>query len=196
MKIAIDLNDVIRDYSNNFVSVYLNYFNSEFDTTDFEMWTNDMQSLLEFKTDRAYQKFVYEDFTFELFCKCGTCTKKLPQELKKWIDSLSEVDVDEPVEMMVVSPMEFGTSIYYTYTFIGNLGCNIREVYLPMDSRTVWDKCDVLVTANPIFFLSKPEDKKIIKISTEYNRDYEGDYNYNRLSEFLNEDIKKLIKQE
>ena len=64
MKIAIDLNDVIRDYSNNFISTYLNYFNSEFDTTDFEMWTNDMQSLLVFKTERAYQKFVYEDYPY------------------------------------------------------------------------------------------------------------------------------------
>jgi hypothetical protein len=35
MKIAIDLNDVVRDYTNNFISTYLNYFNSEFDTTDF-----------------------------------------------------------------------------------------------------------------------------------------------------------------
>lgn len=195
MKIAIDLNDVIRDYSNNFISIYLNYFNSEFDTTDFEIWTNDMQSLLEFKTDRAYQKFVYEDYPFELFCKCGTCTKKLPVELKKWINSLNDIDTDEPIELMIVSPMEFGSSIYYTYNFIGNLGCNVREVYLPIDSRTIWNKCDVLVTANPIFLLNKPEGKKIIKINTEYNRDYKSDYEYNKLTDFLSEDFKKFLEK-
>lgn len=195
MKIALDLNDVIRDYSNNFISVYLNYFNRDFDTEDFEMWTNDMQSLLDFKTERAYQKFVYEDYPFELFCKCGTCTKKLPVELKEWINSLKDIDSDEPIEMMIVSPMEYGASISYTYAFIGNLGCSIREVYLPFDSSTIWDKCDVLVTANPLLLANKPEGKISVKIKTEYNKEYEGTYEYNKLSAFLSEDIKNLINK-
>ena len=192
MKIAIDLNDVIRDYSNNFLSMYLNYYNHDFDTTDFEMWTNDMQTLLEFKTDRAYQKFVYEDYPFELFCKCGTCTKKLPVELKEWVASLKDKDVKEPIEVMFVSPMEYGASISYTYAFIGNLGCGVREVYLPMDSRTIWDKCDVLVTANPIFLNNKPENKKVVKIKTEYNTECKGDYEFKKISDFFNTDITEL----
>lgn len=192
MKIAIDLNDVIRDYSNNFLSMYLNYYNHDFDTTDFEMWTNDMQALLEFKTERAYQKFVYEDYPFELFCKCGTCTKKLPVELKEWVASLKDKDVKEPIEVMFVSPMEYGASISYTYAFIGNLGCGVREVYLPMDSRTIWDKCDVLVTANPIFLNNKPENKKVVKIKTEYNTECKGDYEFKKISDFFNTDITEL----
>ena len=192
MKIAIDLNDVIRDYSNNFLSMYLNYYNHDFDTTDFEMWTNDMQVLLEFKTERAYQKFVYEDYPFELFCKCGTCTKKLPVELKEWVASLKDKDVKEPIEVMFVSPMEYGASISYTYAFIGNLGCGVREVYLPMDSRTIWDKCDVLVTANPIFLNNKPENKKVVKIKTEYNTECKGDYEFKKISDFFNTDITEL----
>lgn len=192
MKIAIDLNDVIRDYSNNFLSMYLNYYNHDFDTTDFEMWTNDMQALLEFKTERAYQKFVYEDYPFELFCKCGTCTKKLPVELKEWIVSLKDKDVEEPIEVMFVSPMEYGASISYTYAFIGNLGCGVREVYLPMDSRTIWDKCDILVTANPIFLNSKPENKKVIKIKTEYNAECKSDYEFKKISDFFNIDLTEL----
>ena len=193
MKIAIDLNDVIRDYSNNFLSMYLNYYNHDFDTTDFEMWTNDMQTLLEFKTDRAYQKFVYEDYPFELFCKCGTCTKKLPVELKEWVASLKDVDTEEPIEVMFVSPMEYGVSISYTYAFIGNLGCSVREVYLPMDSRTIWDKCDVLVTANPIFLNNKPQNKKVVKIKTEYNTECESDYEFKKTSDFFTTNITELF---
>lgn len=195
MKIAIDLNDVIRDYSNNFLSIYLNYYNRDFDTEDFEMWTNDMQSLLEFKTERAYQKFVYEDYPFELFCKCGPCTKKLPVELKEWISNLRDIDSEEPFEVMFVSSMEYGPSISYTYAFIGNLGCNVREVYLPFDSSTIWDKCDVLVTANPLLLANKPEDKISVKIKTEYNTDSESDYEYNKLNLFLKEDLLKLFKK-
>jgi len=188
MKIAIDLNDVIRDYSNNFISMYLNYFNHDFDTTDFEMWTNDMQSLLDFKTERAYQKFIYEDYPFEIFCKCGTCTKKLPVELKEWISCLRDYEFDEPVEVMFVSPMEYGASISYTFAFIGNLGCGIREVYLPFDSTKIWDKCDVLITANPSLISCKPENKYVIKINTEYNKELLSDYNYKRLSDFLSDE--------
>ena len=36
MKIALDLNDVIRDYSDNFVKVYLMNYNHEFDLDDFD----------------------------------------------------------------------------------------------------------------------------------------------------------------
>lgn len=195
MKIAIDLNDVVRDYTNNFISTYLNYFNSEFDTTDFEIWTNDMQSLLTFKTERAYQKFVYEDYPYELFCKCGTCTKKLPVELKDFFKSLK--DYDEPIEVLFVSTMEYGASLSYTFAFVGNLGCGVREVYFPMDSRTIWDKCDVLVTANPSLLETKPESKLSIKILTEYNKDSEADYEYKKLSDLINnkEEINKLISK-
>lgn len=193
MRIAIDLNDVIRDYSNNFLSIYLNYYNSNFDTSEFEMWTNDMQSLLQFKTDRAYQKFVYEDYPFELFCKCGTCTNKLPVQLKEWVSSLKDVETEEPIEVLFVSPMEYGASISYTYTFIGNLGSGVREIYLPLDSRTVWDKCDILITANPIFLNNKPENKKVIKIKKEYNNECESDYVFNNITNFFNTDITDFI---
>jgi hypothetical protein len=195
MKIAIDLNDVVRDYSNNFISTYLNYFNSEFDTTDFEMWTNDMQSLLTFKTERAYQKFVYEDYPYELFCKCGTCTKKLSVELKDFFKSLK--DYDEPIEVLFVSTMEYGASLSYSFAFIGNLGCGVREVYFPMDSRTIWDKCDILITANPLLLDAKPDDKITIKILTEYNKDSEADYEYKKLGDFINnkENINNLLSK-
>lgn len=194
MKIAIDLNDVVRDYTNNFISTYLNYFNSEFDTTDFEIWTNDMQSLLTFKTERAYQKFVYEDYPYELFCKCGTCTKKLPVELKDFFKSLKDYDTDEPIDVMFVSTMEYGASLSYSFAFVGNLGCGVREVYFPVDSRTIWDKCDVLVTANPDLIDNKPEDKTVVKITTDYNTNSKGDYEYNKLSSFLTDGINELIK--
>lgn len=194
MKIAIDLNDVVRDYTNNFISTYLNYFNSEFDTTDFEIWTNDMQSLLTFKTERAYQKFVYEDYPYELFCKCGTCTKKLPVELKDFFKSLKDYDTDEPIDVMFVSTMEYGASLSYSFAFVGNLGCGVREVYFPVDSRTIWDKCDILVTANPNLIDNKPEGKTVIKIATDYNTNSKGDYEYNKLSSFLTDGINKLIK--
>jgi hypothetical protein len=35
----------------------------------------------------------------------------------------------------------------------------------------LWDEFDVLLTANPNLLLNHPKDKKVIKFSTDYNKD-------------------------
>ena len=197
MKIALDLNDVIRDYSDNFVKVYLMNYNHEFNLDDFELWSNNMQEVLEFKNEKAYQNFTYEDYAFDIFGKCDVCTRNLSVELNKWINSLGDYDLDEPIEVIIVSPMEFGNSINYSYFFISKLGCQIREVYFPMDSMTIWDKCDVLITANPKLIESKPNGKITVKIEKDYNKDYQGDLNFKTLSSFITneENTKSLIEK-
>ena len=190
MKIAIDLNDVIRDYSDNFLRTYVRYYNHEFDYDEYEQWSYDMQEVLPFKNERAYQNFVYVDYPFEIFGKCDVCTRNLSSDLNTWINGLKDRDDDEPIEIMIVSPMEYGPSINYSYFFISKLGCDIREVYFPTDSRTIWDRCDILITANPKLMESKPEGKKVIKIKTAYNVESQCDYAFSTLNEFLkNNDI-------
>ena len=198
MKIAIDLNDVVRDFTYNFVLYYVKGYNHQYDPSELTEWTNDMQSLLPFKTTRAYEKFVYEDYPFELFGKCPTCTKNLTSQLNTWTEqTLKDIDTDEPVSVMLVSPMEYGASIGNTYFFISKLGTKIREVYLPSDSKTIWDKCDVLITANPALIATKPEGKTVIKIVKDYNKDCVADYEYETLSLFLTDEdiIEKLLEK-
>ena len=199
MRIAIDLNDVVRDFTYNFVMYYVKGYNHQFDVDEFTEWTNDMQALLPFKTPRAYEKFVYEDYPFELFGKCSTCTKKLPEQLNTWTENiLKDLDTDEPVEAMFVSPMEYSASIGNTYFFISKLGTKIREIYLPSDSRTIWDRCDVLITANPDLLREKPDGKTTIKINKDYNKDCDADYSYETLSLFLTDEniMEKLVKKD
>lgn len=196
MKIAIDINDVVRDYSNNFVRYYIEGYDHEFDLTDFEIWSNEMRAVFPFKSDQSYYNFIYNDFAFELYGKCGTCTKNIAAELNDWTEkTLKELDVDEDIEVMFVSPMEYGLSIGNTYFFLSKIGTKIREVYFPTDSSTIWDKCDVLITANPRLLAMKPEGKVSIKIKAEYNSEAEADYTFKDLSTFVsnNENIEKLI---
>ena len=105
------------------------------------------------------------------------------------------LDVDEDIEVMFVSPFEYGLSIGNTYYFISKMGTKVREVYLPTDSTTIWDKCDVLITANPKLLASKPEGKVSIKIKADYNGESEADYTYKDLSSFITntENLEKLI---
>lgn len=198
MKIAIDLNDVVRDFSYNFLVYYLKGYNHQFDPEDFNETTNDMESALPFKTTRDYEKFVYEDYSFELFGKCPTCTKKLTEQLNEWTDqTIKGIDTEEPIDVMFVSPMEYGASIGNTYFFVSKLGTKVREIYLPTDSRTIWDKCDVLITANPSLLAIKPEGKTSIKIEKEYNKDNAADFTYATLSMFLTDEkiIDKLLEK-
>lgn len=199
MKIAIDLNDVVRDFSNNFVRYYVEGYNHEFDLGGFEFWTNDMSALFPFASQNAYFNFVYNDFAFELYGKCPTCTKNLSSELNDWTEkTIKDLDIDEEIEVMFVSPMEYGLSIGNTYFFVSKLGTKIREVYLPSDSATIWEKCDVLITANPKLLESKPDGKVSIKIKAEYNDESVADYTFKSLSAFISDskNIEKLIESE
>lgn len=198
MKIAIDLNDVVRDFSNNFVRYYIEGYDRNFDLTNFEAWTNDYSILFPFKSKQSYNNFIYNDYAFELFGKCPVCTRGLEQELNIWIEqTLKDIDIDEEIEVLFVSPMEYALSIGNTYFFISKLGTKIREVYLPIDSNTIWDKCDILITANPNLISNKPTNKKVIKIKTDYNNEVDGDYTFSNLSNFLvnPENINKLISE-
>ena len=61
MKIAIDLNDVVRDFSNNFVRYYIEGYDHKFDLTDFEFWSHDLSAVFPFKSQKAYHNFIYND---------------------------------------------------------------------------------------------------------------------------------------
>ena len=186
MKIAIDINDVVRDFSNNFVRYYIEGYDHEYDLGDFEFWTNNMDELFPFKSRQAYFNFVYNDYAFELYGKCGTVSQNVGRDLNDWTETtVKEIDTDEDIELMWVSPMEYGLSIGNTYYFLSKIGTKIREVYFPTDSSDIWNKCDVLITANPKLLASKPEGKISIKIKAEYNKEYEADYTYKDLSSFV-----------
>ena len=185
MKIAIDLNDVVRDYSRNFVKYYKKGINGSFSEDEVDFYTNDMQILLPFTSDEQYRRFVYEDYPFELYGKCPATEKNLPRDLNEWV----EFDLlDEDIEVMFVSPMECDLTIQSTYSFLAKIGSRVREVYFPIDSSTVWDKCDVLITANPRFFNNKKEGKISVKINKDYNKENVSDMAYDSLYDVIRDE--------
>lgn len=175
MKIAIDLNDVIRDFSNNFLKYYLDLYNHEFDLSEFEFFSKDLKLVLPFQNDDAYYRFTYEDNAFELFAKCPTCSSTTDVDLKKFISTAKE---DYDIDVIFVSTKEYGLSMGSTYFFISKLNPSIREVFLPFDSAEIWDRCDVLITADPGLAESKPKGKTVILINSDYNKDIVSDYRF------------------
>jgi hypothetical protein len=197
MKIAIDLNDVLRDYTANFGEYFKKGYDKDINLDEIEITTNDLSEVFPFKSRYDYEHFVYEDFAWELFAKCPSCERGLGAAFSNWVTkTITNIDVEEPIDIIIVSTMEYGITIPATYWFISKLGCRAREIYLPTDSSTIWDKCDVLITANPKLLLEKPEGKKSVKIKTDYNADCDADFEYNNMLEFLSRDeyIEKLVQ--
>lgn len=198
MKIAIDLNDVIRDFSRNFGKYYHLYYDHTFELEDLDIWTNDMRLIFPFKTDLAYEQFTYEKYVFELFGKCDTCHSQTGPDLNIWLNHIIDnIDTEEENEVMIVSPMEYGLSLSATQFFISKLSVPIREFYFPKDSLTIWDKCDTLITANPRLLKNKPEGKISIMIEMPYNGDCEADYTFGSFREFAKNfnNTKKLFEK-
>lgn len=197
MKIAIDLNDVLRDYTANFGEYFKKGYSQDINLDEIEITTNDLSQVFPFKSRYDYEHFVYEDFAWELFAKCPSCERGLGAAFSNWVTkTITNIDVDEPIDIIIVSTMEYGITIPATYWFISKLGCRAREIYLPTDSSTIWDRCDALITANPTLLNEKPEGKKSVKIKTDYNVDCEADFEYNNMLEFLSKDeyIEKLVQ--
>ena len=189
MKIAVDLNDVLRDYTANFGEYFKKGYDQDINLDEIEVTTNDLSQVFPFKSRYDYEHFVYEDFAWELFAKCPSCDRGLGASFSNWITkTITNIDTEEPIEVIIVSPMEYGITIPATYWFISKLGCRAREIYLPTDSTTIWDRCDVLITANPILLTIKPDGKKSVKIKTDYNEDCPSDFEYNNMLEFLSKD--------
>lgn len=189
MRLAIDLNDVLRDFSPNFLKTYCQRYNHEYNLDNFEYWTNDMSILFPFASDNAYSKFVYADYVYELFGKCDVCERGLEALFNTWVtETIHNLGISEPIELLIVSAKEYGESIGASLFFLSKIGSKVREVYFPKDSATIWDKCDALITANPSLLECKPEGKKAVKIKREYNSESGCDLSYSTLT--------KLIKDE
>lgn len=196
MTIAVDLNDVLRDYTYNFGQFYKRDINPDIDLESLEIKTNKLDEVFPFENRKEYEEFVYEDYPWELFGKCPSCDRGLGAAFINWTTKdLTNIDTDDPIEVIIVSTFEYGLTIPATYWFISRLGARVREVYLPADSSNIWKKCDVLVTANPKLLSEKPDGKKTVKIEADYNKAVAGDYSYNNMLDFINDNgiIEKLI---
>ena len=104
-------------------------------------------------------------------------------------------DEDVP-EIVLVSPFEANLTIQATLTFLSTFPSRVREIYFPVDSQTVWDRCDILITANPIYLNNVPEGKYVIKINKPYNKECEAKYAFDSMLELIkdkDEIIRKII---
>lgn len=194
-RIAIDLNDVVRDYSGQFINCYQKLIDPKFEMKDEEITSFDFSECFPFKSKSEYNDFKYTDAAFELHARAEMTDARLQGILTDWTDNiLTNLDVDEDPEVFFFSPFELGITISATLSFLAAHGVRAREYYFPVNSMSIYDKCDILITANPNLVENCPEGKIVIMIDRPYNKNVETKYLFRNLFEAIKDEDETIIK--
>ena len=187
MKICLTLDDVIRAKSKQFGKIYKKAFGVDdkfLESRDFS--TNDLCQVFEFESREKYNEFLYKDYPFEIFAEALPMERMLDKNFNLW--TLKVCDENEDVDFMLSNPFEFNASIGFTCFFLSQIATRIREFYFPSDSSKIWERCDVLITADPKLLKEKPAGKVSIKIDAPYNKEIDADITYESLSKLISDE--------
>ena len=195
MTIAIDINDVIRDNMYMFMAVYNKFVDPDFDIDVKDVDSFDQMEIYPFEDRDDLAKFKYIDFPYELYGRAPCCDKMLPYTLNDWLEkTLRDLDEENIPEVMFFSPFEMGLSIQSTFAFLSGNTFRVREMYFPMDSMSIYDRADVVITAQPSLIENCPEGKIVIKVNKPYNKEVETKYAFDSIMDIIDDENKTVIK--
>lgn len=189
MRIAIDVNGVLRDTLTKIQQVYERwYIDNQIKQTEDEdfkyeiisdVTTLDLATHLKFKDEDEIYNFLYVDHTMEIFGHSPSV------EMNTFVD-LNDFYFDnrDEHEILIVSD-EIGKSKPATLFFISKFGCQLEKVkfYSKVTLDNLWDELDIIVTANPELILDHPKGKKIIKFNTTYNTNIDCETSISNIKE-------------
>ena len=189
MKICFTLDDVIRAKTRQFGKILAkSRGQDESELENVEITTNNLCQVFGFESVQEYQEFLYKDYPFEVFAEAPVMERMLDKRFNLWTLDIENKEGCEDIEFMLANPFEFNASIGYTCFFLSQIATRIREFYFPKNSSDIWNKCDVLVTADPKLLAEKPEGKKSVKIEAPYNKDSEADLTYESLAKLIEDE--------
>jgi len=217
MRIAIDLNGVLRDTIGKITQVYDKHmmnevlevdesskiFNNSGDTewelvetenTKFDygyslpITSLNLREFFKFKDDDEYYSFMYEEFPMQIFGHAGSTEMSSFNDLNEFY-----ISNRDNFRISIVSD-EIGKSKPATLFFLSKFGCLIEELkfFNETTKNLMWDEIDILLTANPDLLLNKPDNKIVIKFETEYNKNIQTDLIIKSIKE-LGDKLKQII---
>jgi hypothetical protein len=184
MKIAISLNEVVRDMLSQLDYTYSKYI-SQKDTTvnPTDVTSFDLLDHFDFKSKQALNKFLFEEASLEVFGHADQIHENLMRDFNRFMVEIS----DEEEHTVEIVSREFLKSIPATLFFLSKLGCLANNIRFVKQNEEEWGDADLLITANPIALENKPEGKISVKISAPYNKDSKANYELNSLDEFISD---------
>jgi hypothetical protein len=197
MRIAIDIDGVLRDTFTKIEQIYQKYFIDELELVDDDFKyeiitpydTPEYSNHFKFKTDEEYLSFMYEEFAMEIFGHSPSTEMSTFYDLNDLI-----VKYKDNVKFLLISKQVSKTKPA-TLFFVSKFGCEIEKIvfYNQLTKDDVWNEFDVLITANPDLLLQK-DNKTLIKYETSYNLKIESDITISDLKG-LDKKIEILIEK-
>lgn len=204
MTIAIDINEVLRDYLRSFIKQYTENIDPTFEIKYDDINDSDLLNIFPFYDEdgeldrKAFNSFRFEDVAYEIYSRADVMERGLPAKFNVWVNgTLRNFDEEKNPKVILFSPFEMNLSIPSTLGFLARVGIKIRDIEFPIDSVKMWDKADIMITANPKLIESTPEGKYSFKVNAPYNKSAKGSYEFDGLSEIIddeNKTIEKLIE--
>jgi len=137
-----------------------------------------------------YYNFINQDYVFEIYGSAPPIAKAMDKANK--LQKIGEVNGKYEI---VLFSHEKDQAIQATYHFLAKSACRIKKIIFENDMNRVWDYCDLVITDNPEFIESKPDNKISIKIKADYNSYDKADYEFNSLTEVEDTFFINLIKE-
>lgn len=208
MRIGIDVNGVLRDTIGKFDQLYTKHLIEKEDddlsnpTYEIDMSGNTipilpdtekfeykkisevsslkMDSHYNFKNSEELFSFMYEEYAMELFGHAPSTEMTTFNMLNDFY--LSQRNDNE----IIVVSSEIGKSKPSTLFFLSKFGCLVEKIifFSEVTKNSMWDQVDVLLTANPSLLLEKPNDKIVVKFTTDYNKQIDSELEISSFSEF------------
>lgn len=212
MRIAFDINGVLRDTFLKAEQLYQKFYIDEFEEEKTSSYNEETEEFTEeiVKDDFKYElnlpvksldnleehfrfkdkedlfNFFYVDFPMQIFGHAPSISGNTFNVLNDIYEELRDEH-----ELLIVSD-EIQKSKPASLFFLSKYGSLIEKIkfYSNITIDSMWDEVDILVTANPNHILNSPEGKIIIKYKTTYNEDIDSKFTIENL-----EDFKELYNQ-
>lgn len=190
IKIAIELNHVLRNVNKQILKYYQKDIDPELDIEDIDE-KDDVFKYVDFDGKKSRNEFIYIDYPYEIFGCAKTMTKNLPTEMNNWLSELTNYE-DDDVYVFFYSLDEEALTIQSSYFFLSKIGTRVRKIIFPQSIEELKGECDVIITANENVVKEFAGDENVYKIlinrPTNEELKEKSDKNYDSLSDVLNDD--------
>ena len=187
MKIGIEINGIVRDINKQYLKYYVKEINPAFDEEKVDMNVTSILPQLKFESEYIKQKFIFEDYPFEIFGCAHEMTRNLHAYLNGWSYGLYWNDNVEDISLFSLGEDEL--SIQSTHFFLSK-GSRLRNLFFPRHVSDVWDLFDVVITQDNDIVSKKPENGIAIVIAKHDNASAQegADFVYNSLEDIMNDE--------
>ncbi len=185
MRIAIDIDGVLRDTFTKIEQIYQKYFIDELELVDDDFKyeivtpynTPEYSNHFKFKTDEEYLSFMYEEFAMEIFGHSPS------SEMTTFVD-FNDIYVKhrDNIQFTIISD-EISKSKPATLFFLSKFGCLVERIifYNEVTKKEVLNEFDLIVTSNPEIIINY--NNKVVKYKTLYNEKINSSKTIEKLKE-------------